>query len=148
MFVIRERLYAHPVDVSLLSYRRLGAKDLTVLCHTYYHLDLDFIRRPVFRNTQNEYKKCKHCFGNCFCFYLQVKIWKGSNQFGTLMSRTLMPGSKKLSFTGHSDLEDDTVTVSQNVRQQTPRDKASRHRRTDTSTAPMPKLKTSEIHLE
>lgn len=38
------------------------------------------------------------------------------------MSRTLSV-SKKRSFTGHSDREDDTVTVSEDVWQQTPRTK-------------------------
>ena len=57
------------------------------------------------------------------------------------MSRTLTSGSKKLSFTGRFYLEDETVTVSRNVWQQTLRDRSSHHARTDTSTAPLLKFK-------
>jgi hypothetical protein len=64
------------------------------------------------------------------------------------MSRTLTSGSKERSFTGHSDLEGDTVTVSRNIWQQTPRDKKPHHRRTDSSTAPLLKLKISKNNLE
>ena len=86
----------------------------------------------------------KTLLGNWFCFHLQVKIWEGPNQFGALMSRAVTSRSKKRSFTGHSDLEDDTVKVFQNVWQQTPRDKASHHRRIDSSTVQLLKLKISK----
>jgi len=59
-----------------------------------------------------------------------------------------MSGSKKCSFTGHSDLENDTVTVSQKVWQQTPRDKASHHRRIYSSITALLNLNISNNNLE